>query len=39
MNPKYMLDTNICIYLMKHQPAHVRGKQPGKSSCRAEDSV
>jgi tRNA(fMet)-specific endonuclease VapC len=24
MNPKYMLDTNICIYLMKHQPAHVR---------------
>ena len=24
MNSKYMLDTNICIYLMKHQPAHVR---------------
>lgn len=24
MNPKFMLDTNICIYLMKHQPAQVR---------------
>ena len=24
MNPKYMLDTNICIYLMKHQPPMVR---------------
>jgi len=24
MNPKYMLDTNICIYLMKHQPSEVR---------------
>lgn len=24
MMHKYMLDTNICIYLMKHQPAHVR---------------
>ena len=24
MNPKYMLDTNICIYLMKHQPPAVR---------------
>lgn len=23
MSPKYMLDTNICIYLMKHQPAEV----------------
>ena len=22
--PRYMLDTNICIYLMKHQPAEVR---------------
>ena len=22
----YMLDTNICIYLMKHQPAHVRSR-------------
>jgi tRNA(fMet)-specific endonuclease VapC len=24
MKPKYMLDTNICIYLMKHQPAQAR---------------
>ena len=24
MNPKYMLDTNIFIYLMKHQPPKVR---------------
>jgi len=24
MNPKFMLDTNICIYLMKHQPPEVR---------------
>ena len=24
MSPKYMLDTNICIYLMKHQPPEVR---------------
>ena len=24
MNPKYMLDTNICIYLMKHQPVEVK---------------
>ena len=24
MNPKYMLDTNIFIYLMKHQPPEVR---------------
>ena len=23
MKPKYMLDTNICIYLMKNQPAEV----------------
>lgn len=22
--PRYMLDTNICIYLMKHQPPQVR---------------
>lgn len=21
--PRYLLDTNICIYLIKHQPAHV----------------
>ena len=26
MKPKYMLDTNICIYLMKHQPAKVRAR-------------
>ncbi len=26
MKPKYMLDTNICIYLMKHQPPEVRNK-------------
>ena len=24
MNPKYMLDTSICIYLMKYQPSEVR---------------
>ena len=24
MKPKYLLDTNICIYLMKHQPRQVR---------------
>ena len=24
MKPKFMLDTNICIYLMKHQPLEVR---------------
>lgn len=24
MKPKYMLDTNICIYLMKHQPTEVK---------------
>ena len=24
MKPKYMLDTNVCIYLMKHQPPQVR---------------
>lgn len=23
MTPKYMLDTNMCIYLMKHQPKQV----------------
>lgn len=23
MKPRYMLDTNICIYLMKHQPPKV----------------
>lgn len=24
MKPKFMLDTNICIYLMKHQPVEVK---------------
>ena len=26
MKPKYMLDTNICIYLMKHQPVEVKAR-------------
>ena len=26
MNPKFMLDTNICIYLMKQQPPQVRAR-------------
>lgn len=26
MKPKYMLDTNICIYLMKHQPPQARAR-------------
>ena len=26
MKPKYMLNTNICIYLMKHQPPQVRAR-------------
>jgi tRNA(fMet)-specific endonuclease VapC len=26
MKPKYMLDTNICIYLMKHQPVQVKAR-------------
>jgi tRNA(fMet)-specific endonuclease VapC len=26
MNPKYMLDTNIRIYLMKHQPPQVQAR-------------
>lgn len=26
MKPKYMLDTNICIYLMKHQPEEVKAR-------------
>ncbi len=26
MTPQYMLDTNICIYLMKHQPPQVRAR-------------
>lgn len=26
MNPVYMLDTNMCIYLMKHQPPEVAAR-------------
>ena len=26
MKPKFMLDTNICIYLMKHPPPQVRAR-------------
>ena len=26
MSPKFMLDTNICIYLMNHQPPQVRAR-------------
>lgn len=26
MKPRYMLDTNICIYLMKNQPPQVRAR-------------
>ena len=26
MKPKFMLDTNICMYLMKHQPPQVRAR-------------
>ena len=26
MKPRYMLDTNICIYLMKHHPPQVRAR-------------
>jgi tRNA(fMet)-specific endonuclease VapC len=26
MKPRFMLDTNICIYLMKHQPPEVRDR-------------
>ena len=26
MKPRYLLDTNICIYLMKHQPPQVRAR-------------
>lgn len=26
MTPRYMLDTNICIYLMKHQPPEVAAR-------------
>jgi len=24
--PQYLLDTNICIYIAKHRPAHVRAR-------------
>jgi len=26
MKPRYMLDTNICIYIAKHQPPEVRAR-------------
>ena len=26
MRPRYLLDTNMCIYLMKHQPAEVAAR-------------
>jgi tRNA(fMet)-specific endonuclease VapC len=26
MKPRFMLDTNICVYLMKHQPPQVRAR-------------
>jgi tRNA(fMet)-specific endonuclease VapC len=26
MTPRYLLDTNMCIYLMKHQPAEVAAR-------------
>lgn len=26
MKPRYMLDTNICIYIAKHQPAEVKAR-------------
>ncbi|MCJ7796167.1 MAG: type II toxin-antitoxin system VapC family toxin [Thermoleophilia bacterium] len=29
MSPTYMLDTNICIYLMKHQPPEVAARFAG----------
>ena len=36
MKPKYMLDTSICIYLMKHQPPAVRA---GFAECYVGDVV
>jgi tRNA(fMet)-specific endonuclease VapC len=36
MRPRYMLDTNICIYLMKHQPEQVRARF---AQCYAGDVV
>ncbi|MBN6739142.1 type II toxin-antitoxin system VapC family toxin [Acidithiobacillus sp. MC6.1] len=34
--PRYLLDTNICIYLMKHQPAAVRNRF---AQCYAGDVI
>jgi tRNA(fMet)-specific endonuclease VapC len=34
--PKYMLDTNMCIYLIKHQPAQVAQRF---AACMAGDVV
>ena len=36
MSPKYMLDTNICIYLMKHQPPELRKRF---AECFVDDVV
>jgi tRNA(fMet)-specific endonuclease VapC len=36
MTPRYMLDTNICIYLMKYQPPTVRARF---SACYVGDVV
>ncbi len=36
MKPNYMLDTNICIYLMKHQPPELRKRF---ASCFVGDVV
>ena len=36
MRPKYLLDTNICIYLMKHQPPQVAERF---AQCRVGDVV
>jgi len=36
VKPRYLLDTNICIYLMKHQPASVRARF---ASCFVGDVV
>jgi tRNA(fMet)-specific endonuclease VapC len=34
MRPRYLLDTNICIYIVKHQPARVKARfdrlRPGR---------
>ena len=34
MTPRYVLDTNICIYLMKHQPPQVAARF---AQCRRGD--